>query len=101
MEQLISHAPLAGYFALIGYLLLVIKPLSIASNPKVKLFQFLAVLFLLITWTYMVLYFKLSFNDAFIRAGSPRIFTSHDWLVTTSLFNEAWSRVCFEIERWW
>lgn len=101
MEQIISHAPLAGYFILIGYLLSIIKPFSIPSNSKVKLFKLLSILALLFTWTYMMLYFKLSFRDASIRAGSPQSFSTHDWLVTTSLFNEAWSRVCFEIERWW
>ncbi|KAK4703683.1 hypothetical protein P7C70_g2530, partial [Phenoliferia sp. Uapishka_3] len=99
----LEHLPLAGYMSIIGVLLAIIFP-SVSSRPKSRtyLHLFLALASLAFTWTYMVRFFEFSFIEAAMRANtSPRVFTTKAWLEDTSLFTEAWGRVCATARRWW
>lgn len=80
LPQILSHSPLAGYFALIFYLLFLIIPVIVKSNSskyatrsgtgssasRKASFGFLglALLALGATWTYMLIYFERSFIEA-------------------------------------
>ncbi|GAA5959226.1 hypothetical protein JCM21900_004267 [Sporobolomyces salmonicolor] len=104
MELSIYHLPLAGYFGLIAYLLTLVSPQLLRRKQTIGSLAFigLALLSLTATWTYMALYFQRSFTEAALRRGvPPQLFSTSQWLQDVSLFNEAWTIVCEQADRWW
>ncbi|GAA5983018.1 hypothetical protein JCM11641_004689 [Rhodosporidiobolus odoratus] len=100
----IEHLPLAGYFALIGYLLFTIAPSLTRRKPSpiTLVFFLLALASVGSTWLYMLAYFKRSFADAALRAGvAVQDYSTQAWLRDVSLFKEAWEYVCSTPQRWW
>ncbi|KAL8283870.1 hypothetical protein RQP46_005302 [Phenoliferia psychrophenolica] len=98
-----EHLPLIGYMSSIGLLLGLLSPsLSRALTRRSALYLVLALGSLGYTWYYMVMFFERSFVEAALRANvSARVFTTKAWLRDTSLFVEAWGRVCETAKRWW
>ncbi|GAA6064097.1 hypothetical protein JCM10212_004168 [Sporobolomyces blumeae] len=104
MELGLIHAPLAGYFGLIAYLAATVTPKVFRTKQTTASLAFLglAATSLLVTWTYMGLYFQHSYRAAALERGvPPSLFSTKQWLEDVSLFNEAWGYVCDKAERWW
>ncbi|KAK4056015.1 hypothetical protein OIO90_003010 [Microbotryomycetes sp. JL221] len=107
MDSVTAHAPLVGYFVIIGGLCLVLAPqivnTSSSSGSRAQYrvaFAVLAILSLLSTWTYMFRYFVWSKQDAAHSLGLATI-SSRQWLQQKSLFYEAWHYVCSSVDNWW
>lgn len=119
-----DHLPLVGYFLLIGALLFLLSPALLRRpfSTAAACHVLLACASLAFTWRYMFLYFQESFICEAIAPGEeggrssfnspstaaalranvrPSVYSTQQWLESTSLFNEAWSRVCSSPLRWW
>ncbi|KAL7419032.1 asparagine-linked glycosylation protein [Cryptotrichosporon argae] len=102
-QEVAALAVFASYFVAIAVVAgLVVRSLWPAGqqllNPRPSLFLRVAVAALLCTWYYMFHYFRWSYS-AFARFHpSPSI---PQWLVQTSLFDQAWETVCRGEASWW
>lgn len=104
MSLSLYHLPLAGYFALIGGLSFAIAPTFAPKrlNAPAVGFLALAIASVGVTWTFMLQYFQLSFEQSAHRHGAlASSYTTHEWLADVSLFHEAWFYVCDGASRWW
>ena len=92
-----EHLPLAGYMTSIFVLLALLSPALTSRRPTARstFYLVLALGSVAYTWYYMIQFFERSFIEAALRANvSPRVFGTREWLRDTSLFVEAWGRVC-------
>ncbi|KAI5900787.1 uncharacterized protein SCHCODRAFT_02523071 [Schizophyllum commune H4-8] len=110
-SQLVALAILAAYFGIIllvfGAIVAQIRSFKASWNRRASAFVTLTALSFGYTWYYMIKFMKWSYNDYATRTGvlysdiSP-LQRVADWLVETSLFEQAWMAVSFGYPlRWW
>ncbi|KAF8899897.1 hypothetical protein CPB84DRAFT_1847461 [Gymnopilus junonius] len=112
LQQTLSLGVFSSYFLAIIFLLSLIsrsiyvsKTFSSANNGKALIFFGLTVASFTHTWFYMFRYMAWSFaNYEHSLQATQTQDTLHrvaSWLHGTSLFEEAWSTVCFHPLNWW
>ncbi|KAF7303690.1 hypothetical protein MIND_00598400 [Mycena indigotica] len=108
--ELAACSVFISYFAIIGALFALIsrdlarrvqKPVS----DRLYMFGGLTVCSFAHTWFYMFKFMAWSFRDFeasnIVHPDTPIIVRISRWLLNTSLFEQAWARVCFGKVNWW
>ncbi|GJE91424.1 hypothetical protein PsYK624_075740 [Phanerochaete sordida] len=110
--QLAALASLASFFVVVGWLTLKILRSIPGSRQKegAEIFLVLSGLSFVVTWFYMSKFIAWSFMDyeatvALVGTTSEKEFFHTrvaDWLLNTSLFEQAWKNICFgSAWSWW
>ncbi|KAJ7026101.1 hypothetical protein C8F04DRAFT_120728 [Mycena alexandri] len=108
ISELAAVGVFCSYFSIIaGLFLLIARSLfSQDLGSRAYVFIALAITSFVHTWFYMFKFMAWSFTD-YERSTGATIFTGltvermSQWLLNTSLFEQAWANVCFGQVNWW